>query len=255
MIRPHFVWFLVFASLCEGIGCTRHAGAPSLTVAAAADLTFAFREIGALFTQQTGIQVTFTFGSTGQLAHQIEHGAPVDLFAAANVAVIDELERQGRILPDSKVLYARGRITLWARAESPLRLQRLEEVVRSEVTRVAIANPQHAPYGVAAREALQAIGVWDVVQPKLVLAENVHQALFYAATGNVDVAIVALSLSIQEGGRWVLIPEELHTPLNQTLAVVRGTKHESAARRLAAFINGPSGQVILRKYGFLLPGE
>lgn len=259
MIGRDYTWFLVFASLFGGVwlGCTRGTSPPavSLTVSAAADLTFAFQEIGALFTQQTGIQVIFNFGSTGQLAQQIERGAPVDLLAAANVAVIEELERQGLILPGTKALYARGRLTLWTHADSRLRIERIEDVARPEVRRLAIANPQHAPYGVAAREALQAVGIWGAVQPKLILAENVRQALLYAATGNVDVAIVALSLSVRGEGRWVLIPEDLHTPLDQALAVIRGTRHEREARQFAAFINGPSGRPILRKYGFLLPGE
>lgn len=259
MSRCRYTWFLVFASLCGVVwlGCTRRASSPavSLTVSAAADLTFAFQEIGALFTQQTGIPVSFNFGSTGQLAQQIEHGAPVDLFAAANVAFVNELEQLGLILPDTKALYARGRITVWTRADSPLHLARLEEIARSEVKRVAIANPQHAPYGVAAREALQAVGVWETVQPKLVLGENVRQALLYAETGNVDVAIVALSLSVQVGGRWFLVPEELHRPIDQALAVIKGTDHEQEARYFARFINGPTGRPVMRKYGFVLPGE
>ncbi|MCS6925764.1 MAG: molybdate ABC transporter substrate-binding protein [Candidatus Binatia bacterium] len=227
----------------------------SLTVSAAADLTFAFQELGTLFERETGTRVVFNFGSSGQLAQQIEQGAPVDLFAAANVAFVDELERQGLILPDTKARYARGRITLWTRTESPLRFQRLEDVARPEVKRVAIANPQHAPYGIAAREALQAAGIWETVQPKLVLGENVRQTLMYAETGNVDVAIVALSLSVQTGGHWVLIPETSHQPIDQALAVIKGTPHEQEARQFAAFINGPTGRAVMRKYGFVLPGE
>ncbi|MGC8780606.1 MAG: molybdate ABC transporter substrate-binding protein, partial [Anaerolineae bacterium] len=157
--------------------------------------------------------------------------------------------------------YARGRITLWTRADSPLHLERLEDLARPEVRRVAIANPDHAPYGMAARQALQAAGVWQAIQPKLVLGENVRQTLQYAETGNVDAAIVALSLSVPAAagsagpGRWVLIPQELHAPIDQALAVVKGTRQEAAARALAAYINGPRGRPIMRKYGFVLPGE
>jgi molybdate transport system substrate-binding protein len=227
----------------------------SLTISAAADLAFAFQELGTLFEKETGTKVVFNFGSTGQLAQQIEQGAPVNLFAAANVAFVAELEQQGLILPDTKALYARGRITLWTRADSPLHLERLEDIARPEVKHVAIANPQHAPYGIAAREAMQSVGIWETVQPKLVLGENVRQTLFYAETGNVDVAIVALSLSIQIEGRWVLVPEELHKPIDQALAVIKGTRHEQEARRFAGFINGPTGRPVMRKYGFVLPGE
>ncbi len=109
------------------------------------------------------------------------------------------------------------------------------------------------------REALQAAGVWDAIQPKLILGENVRQTLQYAETGNVDVAIVALSLAVPAAaatpGRWTLIPQELHRPIDQALAVIQGTRHEAAARAFAAFINGPQGRPILRKYGFTLPDE
>jgi molybdate transport system substrate-binding protein len=233
----------------------------TLTVSAAADLSYAFGEIGAAFEAETGHKVVFNFGSTGQLAQQIEQGAPVDLFAAANVSFIDDLAQQGLILPDTVQMYARGRITLWTRADSPLQITQVSDLARTEIARIAIANPDHAPYGVAAREAMQTAGVWEAVQPKLVLGENVRQTLQYAETGNVDAAIVALSLSVPaaasagQPGRWTLIPEDLHAPIDQALAVIRGTQHESAARAFAAFVNGSQGRLIMRKYGFVLPGE
>jgi molybdate transport system substrate-binding protein len=230
----------------------------TLIVSAASDLTYAFGEIGRQFEAETAGKVIFNFGSTGQLAQQIEQGAPADVFAAANVSFIEDLERQGRIAPGTKRVYARGRIVLWTRADNPLRPESLEDLARPEITRVAIANPDHAPYGVAGREALQTAGVWEAVQPKLVLGENVRQALQYAETGNVDAAIVALSLVVpaaQESnggvqGRWMTIPQELHRPLDQALAVVKGTAHEREATAFADFVAGPRGQEILRKYGF-----
>ncbi len=227
----------------------------TLTVSAAADLTPAFEQLGGLFEHETGIKVTFNFGSTGQLAQQIEQGAPVDLFAAANVSFVEELERKNLIIPETKALYAQGRITLWTRSDNPLRLERLEDLAGHEVRHIAIANPEHAPYGVAAREALQSAGVWELVSSRLVFGENVRQTLQYAETGNVDAAIVALSLSIHGKGRWVLISEKLHQPLNQALAVMRGTRHEAEARRFASFINSPQGRPVMRNYGFILPGE
>lgn len=226
-----------------------------LYVAAAADLTPAFEEVGRSFEQATGIRVIYNFGSTGVLAKQIENGAPVDVFAAANIEFIEALERKNLIIPDTKALYARGRITIWTVADSRLKIERLEDLARPEIQRVAIANPEHAPYGVAAREALQAARVWDVVQPKCVFGENVRQTLQYAESGNVDVSIVALSLSIQSKGRWTLIPEELHKPLDQALAVMKRTRREKQARQFAEFINSQQGRPIMRKYGFVLPGE
>ena len=237
--------------------CQTTASAPkvTLTVSAASDLTPAFQEIGREFERATGHQVVFNFGSTGQLTQQIEKGAPVDVFAAANVSFIEQLEQAGLIVSSTKALYAQGRLTLWTRADSPLRVERVEDLTRPEVRKIAIANPEHAPYGVAAREALQKAGVWEAVQPKLVFGENVSQTLQYADTGNVDVAIVALSLSKTSQGRWILVPDDLHAPLNQALAVIKGTAHEAQARQFAQFINGPQGRPIMVKYGFSLPGE
>jgi molybdate transport system substrate-binding protein len=140
-------------------------------------------------------------------------------------------------------------------AGNPLKIERLEDLARAEVERVAIANPEHAPYGIAAREALQAARVWEVVLPKCVFGENVRQTLQFAESGNVNVSIVALSLSVQSGGRWVLIPEELHRPLDQALAIIKGSRREQQARQFTAFINGEEGRAVMRKYGFVPPGE
>jgi molybdate transport system substrate-binding protein len=253
---------LVFLIVCVAVffvGCGREAGKSTeqqtLTVSAASDLTPAFQEIGKEFERQEGVKVTFNFGSTGQLTQQIEQGAPVDLFAAANVSFIEGLEKKGLIIPGTKALYAQGRITLWTREDSALKLERVEDLVRPEFKKVAIANPEHAPYGAAAREALQTAGVWDAVSQKLVYGENISQTLQYVESGNVDAAIIALSLSTQSKGRWILIPAEMHKPLNQAHAIIKGTKHEQEARRFAAFVNSAQGRAVMRKYGFVLPGE
>ena len=248
---------LLVASACSGPASSAVTPTPStLTISAASDLTRAFTEVGAAFAVATGTKVVFNFGSTGQLAQQIEQGAPVDVFAAANAGYIDQLDAKGLILPDTKQRYARGRIVLWTRADSPLRLERVEDLALPGVRRVAIANPDHAPYGAAAREALQAAGLWAGVQPKLVLGENVRQALQYAETGNVDAAIVALSLVVPAAmaedvqGRYVVIPEDLHAPLDQTVAVIRNTAHEREARAFVEFVGSPAAREIMGKYGF-----
>jgi len=163
-----------------------------LTVAAASDLTPAFEEIGRAFESSNKTKVVFMFGSTGMLTRQIENGAPVDLFAAANVSYIDELDKKGLIITDSKATYARGRITLWTPDTSDIRLQGIADLARPEVMRIAIANPDHAPYGLAAKQALESAGIWERVKPKLVYGDNIRQTLQYAETGNVDVAIAAL---------------------------------------------------------------
>ena len=221
-----------------------------LTVAAASDLTPAFEEIGRAFESAYKTKVVFVFGSTGMLTRQIENGAPMDLFAAASMSYINELDQKGLIIPDSKAVYAIGRITLWTTAESTLRLENIKDLARPEVMRVAIANPDHAPYGLAAKQALESAGIWDSVKPKLVYGDNIRQTLQYAETGNVEVAIVALSLSKQSHGHWSLIPEELHQPLEQGIAIMKTTKKEQAARAFAAFLTGPQGRAIMQKYGF-----
>src|SRR5215211_1154841 len=245
-----FVLALACVTACKDKSPATSASRDELTVAAASDLTPAFEEIGREFESATRTKVVFVFGSTGMLTRQIENGAPVDLFAAANVSYVDELEKEGLIIPDTKAIYARGRITLWMPNESTLRLQGIADLTRPEVMRIAIANPDHAPYGLAAKQALQSAGIWDRVQPKLVYGDNIRQTLQYAQTGNVEVAIVALSVSTQSNGRWTLIPEELHQPIDQGLAVIKSTKNEPAARAFATFISSPQGKAIMKKYGF-----
>ena len=237
-----------------GWGCRRpNNQTPQLTVAAASDLIAAFEEIGREFEATQKIKVVFVFGSTGMLTRQIENGAPMDLFAAANVAYVNQLEQKGLIVPDTKAIYARGRITLWTTFDSPVKAETITDLTRPEIKRIAIANPDHAPYGLAAKQALETAGVWETVKPKLVYGDNIRQTLQYAETGNVDVSIVALSLSRQSKGRWTLVPEELHQPIDQGLAVIKSTQNEPAARAFANFVTGARGKEILGKYGFAFP--
>ena len=233
-------------------GCKNRPQAESseLHVAAAADLIPAFEELGRQFEASHKTKVVFSFGSTGLLTRQIENGAPMDLFAAASIDFIEQLEQKGLIIPGTKAIYARGRIVLWTPKASTLKIEKVNDLTSNDVKRIAIANPDHAPYGMAARDALQATGIWDALKSKLIYADNVRQTMQFAETGNVDVAIIALSLSKESDGRWTLIPSDLHKPINQALAVIRGTKEEQAARAFATFITGTEGKAILQKYGF-----
>ncbi|TVP61662.1 MAG: molybdate ABC transporter substrate-binding protein [Nodularia sp. (in: Bacteria)] len=227
----------------------------TITVSAASDLTFVFKEIGALWEQDTGNKVTFNFGSTGQIAQQIERGAPVDLFAAANKSFVEDLDKKGLILSQTKALYGRGLITVWTRQDSPLNPKDIKDLIKPEYKRVAIANPDHAPYGTAAKQALQSAGIWDTIQPKLVIGNNIRQTQQYVETGNVDVCINALSLSINRPGKWELIPENMHEPIDQMLAVVKKSRHSTQAQDFAKYINSSKGRPLMKKYGFILPGE
>lgn len=245
------LWMLTACSTPQATAATE------ITVAAAADLTPAFQEIGVLFTERTGIQVVFNFGSTGQLAQQIERGAPFDVFYAANESFVEDLAAKGMVDVSSMAIYAQGRITIWTRADQPLQPQQLTDLLDPAYRRIAIANPEHAPYGQAAREALERAGIWEQIKDRLVFGENVAQSLTLADTGNVEAAIVALSLSVQSNGHWVLIPAELHPdyPLIQMAAIVTSSKQREAARRFMNFVSSPEGNEIMSKYHFILPNE
>lgn len=228
--------------------------APPLLISAAAALRDACERLGPEFEAAAGIPVQFNFGATGKLAAQIEQGAPVDLLLAADTAAPRRLEALGLALPGSLAVYARGRLALWWRAGSGLDFKSLEDLVRPEVKRIALADPRLAPYGLAAEQALRTAGLWERLQPRLVFAENVAQALQYAETGNAEAALVAFSLCRQAQGRWIAVPAELHQPLDQALVVIRDSPRVREARGFAAFLLGPAGQSILRSFGYEVPG-
>ncbi|CAN5661714.1 molybdate ABC transporter substrate-binding protein [soil metagenome] len=227
----------------------------TLTVAAAADLQFAFTEIGERFEEETGWAVTFSFGSTGNLAAQIEQGAPFDVYAAANIAFVEDLMRQDLLIAETEQRYAIGRVVLAVNRDSGVSAMTLEDLLDPEIRQVAIANPDHAPYGLAAREALESAGIWDELRPKIVYGENVRQTLQFIQTGNAEAGMVALSIAEVPEISYTLIDEGMHNPLEQAMVVVAGTPHEQAAREFVAFVNGPEGREIMRQYGFSLPGE
>lgn len=234
-------------------------GDAALLVAGASDLRPAFREIGLLFTAETGHEVIFDFGSSGQLAQRIIEGAPVDVYASANVSFVDEVLLSGVGDPATKATYAFGRITIWSVAEAWGGWRDLEDLVADpDIVFLAIANPEHAPYGLAAREALVSAGLWETIEPKLVFGENISDTQRLAESRNAEAAIVALSLAIaaDDRGEWVLIDEALHQPLEQALVVVTDDPDRvGAATAFAAFVNGPAGREVMTRFGFVLPGE
>jgi len=231
------------------------AAPPTLTVFAAADLAFAFRELVPRFEQVAGVKVTLVLGSTGNLAKQVEHGAPADVFFAANQTFVDDLLAKGVLLEETRALYAQGRIVLaTARAAGP-KLTALSQLLEPRVRRVAIANPAHAPYGRAAEEALRASGVWDAVKPKLVYGENIRQALQFVESGAAEAGIVALSVASVPAIEWVAIDPALHGRLDQAAAVVRRSARPELGAAFIQFVNGPEGRATMTRYGFLLPGE
>jgi molybdate transport system substrate-binding protein len=237
---------------CGG-GDDNTAESVELTVAAASDLQIAFTEIGEIFEEETRHTVTFSFGSTGNLTTQIENGAPFDVFAAANVAFVDRLIEGNFLDPETKRLYGVGRIVLANSVASGADARRLEDLLDPDIVHVAIANPEHAPYGLAAKEALESAGLWEDLQPKLVYGENIRQALQFIETGNAEVGIVALSIAEVDTITYTLIDDDTHNPLLQAMGVVSASPHQDAAMEFVEFVTGPTGRDILEKYGFSPP--
>jgi molybdate transport system substrate-binding protein len=228
----------------------RQSSATEINVAAAANLSDAFNELGRQFTAQTGIRVVYSFGATADLAKQIENGAPFDLFAAADTEHVEQLNRGGFIVPGTAALYARGRLVVWTPRESPLTLNRIEDLRRADVERIAIAKPDVAPYGRAAVEALRALDIWKDIESKVIYGQNVAQTKQYAATGNADVALLPRSLVRAGEGRTLEVDARLHQPINQSLAVIKTSAKQDAARLFSQYTLSPEGQSLLERYGY-----
>ena len=256
---------VLIAAIALVAGCDREApstastASPSaeseLIVFAASDLQLALGELSSAYATAGHPKPAISVGSTGTLSQQIENGAPADVFFAADESYLVGLEQKGLVLTGTRQLYAIGRIVLVERAGlAPV--TRLQDLARSDLRRIAIANPDHAPYGRAARDALMRAGMWSVAQPRLVLGENVSQTFQFVATGNADAGIVALSLAIgAPGTRYTLVDAALHDPIAQSAGVLARTRQPAIARDFLAFVNGAAGRAIMKKYGFALPGE
>jgi len=237
------------------------ASADVARVAAASDLSFALEEIAAAFARETGHATRLTFGSSGNLARQIREGAPFDLFLSADESYVALLEKAGRT-DGAGTPYAIGRIVVFAPAGSPVGVDAELAGVRSALAagrlkRLAIANPDHAPYGRAAREALEHAGAWALARPRLALGENVSQAAQFALTGSVDAAIIAYSLvltpAFRDKGTHALLPEHMHAPLRQRMVLLKGAG--TAARELYVFIGSAKARPVLERYGFGIPAR
>jgi molybdate transport system substrate-binding protein len=230
---------------------------PRILVLGASDLAAAFEELVPAFEARTGVRVDRVLGSSGNLAAQIRHGAPADVFLSADEAFVDDLIRAGRIDPDSRSFYAVGRVVV---AVPPGRAPpaALSALADPAWETVAIANPDHAPYGRAGREALRSAGIWDAVAPRLILGENIAHTLQFVETGNADAGIVALSLVMGAHGRSVpyrLLDRALHAPLRQAGGRVLESAHPEAAERFLDFVMSPEGREILARYGFEPPDD
>ena len=230
----------------------------ALIVFAASDISPVLRQLIPEFERATHSKVTLVPGSTGTLTQQIRNGAPADLFFAANESAIDDLAGAGLVLPQTRTIYARGRLVLVAPApESGSRSPQmtLGDLTSARVRRIAIANPAHAPYGLAAQQALQAAGLWSRVQPKLVYGENVQQAVQFVESGSAEAGLVARSLVAGRALTFTEVDASLYAPLNQTAVVLNRSRQLTLATAFLDFVKGARGRAALKTFGFLIPGE
>jgi molybdate transport system substrate-binding protein len=241
---------LVCSNGCRRALTNEQSEAKEINVAAAANLSEAFNELGKQFTARTGIRVVYSFGATADLTKQVENGAPFDLFAAADTEHVEQLDRQRLIVPGTATLYARGRLIVWTPAGSSIKLDRIEDLRRAEVERISIARPDAAPYGRAAVEALRALNLWNDIEPKVIYGQNVSQAKQYVATGNADAALLPRSLVSEGDGQAIAVDERLHQPIDQSLAVIHASTKQEAARLFSQYILSPEGQSLLQRYGY-----
>lgn len=245
----------VFLFVITGVNV---AVAEVITIGAASDLNFAFREIATEYEKTSGNRVRLTLGSSGNFYAQIQNGAPFDLYFSADIAYPRKLEEAGLTVPGSLYQYAIGRIVLWAGKDSHLDLSRGLEIFREPAIRkIAIANPKHAPYGRAAVAAMEHFKVYDQVKDKLILGENISQAAQFIESGACDIGIIALSLAVapamKSKGTYWEVPAEAHPPLEQGAVILKSSKQQESAKQFLAFIKGERGQEIMKRYGFTVP--
>ncbi|PKM19650.1 MAG: molybdate ABC transporter substrate-binding protein [Gammaproteobacteria bacterium HGW-Gammaproteobacteria-15] len=226
-----------------------------LTIAAAADLRYALDDIISLFQQQQpNTDIRVIYGSSGKISTQIRHGAPYDMFFSADIKFAEQLYSDGHAATEPQ-LYALGRIVLWSPRRNMAGIP-LSQLAQLDFNRLAIAQPAHAPYGQRAKEALQAAGIWQAIEAKLVYGENIAQTAQLAQSGGADIAIIALSLAkfpeLAKQG-YQLIPAELHQPLTQAYVITRHGADNSVARQFAAFMAAPEVLSIMQRFGFEQP--
>ena len=241
-------WPALVAALAAAVGPSR--GAEPLRVAAASDLQAALPEVAKAFRAARGVEVATSFGASGQLAEQVRAGAPFDVFLSANLDYVRDLAASGDVRPDSVRPYARGSLVLVVNREARVAVASLADLAKPEVKAVALADPRTAPYGAAARQALERAGLWEALGPRRVQAESVRQALQFVQTGNAEAALVGRSIAGVPEVRIVEVDPALYDPIIQGLGIVARTKRADDARAFADFLAGPEGQAILARHGF-----
>jgi molybdate transport system substrate-binding protein len=250
----------VFAALILALVVAGPARAQKQEVraAAAADLKFAMSDLARQYEQHTGNSIDATFGSSGNFFSQLQNGAPFDVFFSAHIDYPRKLEAAGLAEPGTLYEYVVGRIVIWMPSDATADLAKLgwAALLDAKVQKIAIANPEHAPYGRAAVAALRKAGIYEQVAAKLVYGENISQAAQFVQSGNAQAGIVALSLAtspaMKDGKRWE-IPAEMHSPIQQAVIVLKGAKNKKAVEAFLEFVKSEAGRATLGNYGFSFP--
>ncbi|MDQ1407606.1 MAG: molybdate transport system substrate-binding protein [Acidobacteriaceae bacterium] len=235
-----------------------YARTQTVKVAAAADLKFAMTEWASQFEKQSGAKLDVTYGSSGNFLTQIQNGAPFDLFFSADSEYPKKLEAAGLTEPGTLREYAVGRIVIWTPSDSEINTSKdgWKSLLDQRVKKIAIANPEHAPYGRAALAALKKAGIYEQVKGKLVYGENISQAAEFVQSGNAQAGIVALSLALspamKDGSSWE-VPAKLYPPIFQSVVVMKASKNKDAALKFLQFVKSEAGQEILLRFGFTIP--
>jgi molybdate transport system substrate-binding protein len=234
---------------------SRLCAAQEITIAAAADLQPAMQDMAARFQKETGKTVKLIYGSSGNFFQQIQNGAPFDMFFSANLEYPKKLEAAGLTDPGTYYQYAKGKIVIWVAKDSKLDLSSgLHSLLEPSVKKIAVANPQHAPYGQAAVAAMQKENIYDKVKDKFVLGENISQTASFVISGSADVGIVALSLALspnmKDRGRYAEVPASEYPPIEQACVVLSSSKNKETARQFLLFVKTAAVADILRSYGF-----
>jgi molybdate transport system substrate-binding protein len=234
--------------------------AQEITVAAAADLQFVMQEVGVRFQKETGKSVKLIYGSSGNFAQQLQNGAPFDMFFSANLEYPKQLEAAGLTEPGTSYQYAIGKIVLWVPNDSKLDVSSgLKALLNPSIKKIAVANPQHAPYGKAAVAAMQKENVYEQVKDKFVLGENISQTGLFVVSGSADVGIVALSLALspemKDKGRYSEVPSTDYPPIEQACVTMRSSKNKALAQQFLKFIQSSPIKEVFEKYGFAIPDQ
>lgn len=234
------------------------ASAQDVKIAAAADLKFAMADLQAQFEKQGGAKLEVSYGSSGNFLTQIQNGAPFDLFFSADSEYPKKLESAGLTEPGTLYEYAVGRIVMWTPADSGIDVAKegWKALLDERVKKIAVANPEHAPYGKAAVAALKNAGIYEQVKAKLVYGENISQAAQFVQSGNAQVGFVALSLAVspamKSGNKWE-VPADTYPPIQQAVVVLKSSNNKEAARKFVEFVKSSGGREILVRYGFTVP--